>query len=259
MTEIQFAKSFLAALDARPIKLPADYVEDAHGYPSRSPYILPRMPRPMRRAGPAKRVAPGQERSVAVAVKSLHHNPPLVDVQLGALPLATTSLLDVRTALAAATHVPLGKLRLLHDKKPVPDSKVLKDVVAGGSGGGDGDGDGDANDTAAADAAAPARLELTVMVMGGAATVAAAQAAAEAEAAEKKRAAAAAETTKSATATDSSTAPVADSSGGGGTSAVESEAFWNDLRTFLVGRIKDDKQADEVFSLFLRAWEDRMI
>lgn len=37
MTEVQFAKSFLAALDGRPIKLQADYVEDPKNYPSRPP------------------------------------------------------------------------------------------------------------------------------------------------------------------------------------------------------------------------------
>ena len=36
MTEVAFAKQFLAALDARPVKLSADHVEDPRSYPARS-------------------------------------------------------------------------------------------------------------------------------------------------------------------------------------------------------------------------------
>lgn len=37
MTEVSFAKSFLTALDSKPAKLPADYVEDPRNYPARTP------------------------------------------------------------------------------------------------------------------------------------------------------------------------------------------------------------------------------
>jgi len=37
---------------------------------------------------------------------------------------------------------------------------------------------------------------------------------------------------------------------------VESSAFWDDLRGFLLQRVREEKQADELFSLFLRAWEE---
>lgn len=36
MTEVTFAKQFLAALDSRPLKLSADHVEDPRSYPARS-------------------------------------------------------------------------------------------------------------------------------------------------------------------------------------------------------------------------------
>lgn len=36
MAEVTFAKQFLAALDARPVKLSPDHVEDPKGYPARS-------------------------------------------------------------------------------------------------------------------------------------------------------------------------------------------------------------------------------
>ena len=40
MSEVTFAKSFLATLDKRPIKLPADHVSDPRKYPSQSPVSL---------------------------------------------------------------------------------------------------------------------------------------------------------------------------------------------------------------------------
>lgn len=183
------------------------------------------MPKQMQKpaAAGAAALAPGQAPSVTVVVKSLHRSPPL-DVKLTRpeydFALATTSLLDVRTALADKTHVPLEKLRLLHNKKPVPDSKALKDVAAAASAGGQ-----------------PTEIELGVMVTGGAATVAAAAATAAAAAAAQ---------------------PAAEHAGPE-TVAAESEAFWTDLRGFLVKRTGSEKQADELFSLFLRSWEDRMV
>lgn len=40
MTEVIFARSFLAALDSRPQKLSADHVEDPKSYPARAPVGL---------------------------------------------------------------------------------------------------------------------------------------------------------------------------------------------------------------------------
>jgi len=37
MSEVQFAKSFLASLDRKPVKLSSDYVADPKKYPSQSP------------------------------------------------------------------------------------------------------------------------------------------------------------------------------------------------------------------------------
>jgi len=37
MSEVTFAKSFLATLDKRPIKLTADHVSDPRKYPGQSP------------------------------------------------------------------------------------------------------------------------------------------------------------------------------------------------------------------------------
>ncbi|KAI0457207.1 cell-cycle control medial ring component [Xylaria acuta] len=156
MTEVSFAKSVLAALDGRPIKLSPDHVEDPKTYQARSAYILPKMPKPMsKRKGSS--VAPGQERSLIVTVKSLR-NPPL-DLRLSSQTL-NTSIHDVKASVAKETGIDEGKIKILHKKKPIPDSKVLKDLV------------GDDETT----------IEFSVMVIGGAAAAAAAAAAAKPEA-----------------------------------------------------------------------------
>lgn len=109
-------------------------------------YILPKMPKPMSKRKSTS-VAPGQERSLVVTVKSLR-NPPL-DLRLSSQTL-NTSIHDVKTSVAKETGIAENKIKILHKKKPIPDSKVLKDLV------------GD-DDTA---------VEFSVMVMGGAAATA---------------------------------------------------------------------------------------
>ena len=89
-------------------------------------------------------LAPGQERSITVHIKSLR-NPPL-DIRLSSQPL-NTSILDVKTSVSSETTIPVDKIKVLHKKKPVADSKVLKDLLGAG---------GDSN-----------KLELSVMIMGG--------------------------------------------------------------------------------------------
>lgn len=107
-------------------------------------YILPRMPKPMSKA---VSLAPGQERSVTVRIKSLR-NPPL-DIRLSSQPL-NTSILDVKTSVSSETTIPVDKIKVLHKKKPVADSKVLKDLLG-------------EDETS---------VEFSVMVLGGAAAAA---------------------------------------------------------------------------------------
>ncbi|GAP85638.1 putative ubiquitin supergroup protein [Rosellinia necatrix] len=148
MTEVSFSKSFLAALDGRPIKLSPDHVEDPKTYQARGAYILPKMPKAMsKRKGGS--VAPGQERSLAVTVKSLR-NPPL-DLRLSSQ-APGTSVHDVKASVARETGIAEARIRMLHRKKPVPDSKVLRDLV----------GDDDV------------AVEFSVMIMGGTTAAAAA-------------------------------------------------------------------------------------
>lgn len=82
-----------------------------------------------------------------MTIKSLR-NPPL-DVKLTLQPL-TTSILDIKTAVAKQTSLQADKIKVLHKKKPVADSKVLKELL------------GDEETS----------IEFSVMVMGGAAAAA---------------------------------------------------------------------------------------
>ncbi|KAK2605946.1 hypothetical protein QQS21_003672 [Conoideocrella luteorostrata] len=143
MAEAAFAKTFLSTLDSRPSKLSADHVEDPKSFPARPPYILPRMPNPMSKP---KNILPGQERSINVLLKSLR-NPPL-DIKLTSQPL-NTSILDIKAEVSEQSRIPVDKMKILHNKRPLTDSKILKDIV------------GDSEN----------KLEFSVMVMGGAAAI----------------------------------------------------------------------------------------
>jgi ubiquitin-like protein 4 len=101
------------------------------------------MPKPMAKR---QKLAPGQERSLTISLKSLR-NPPL-DITLKSQSLLT-SVLDLKTEVSSQSSIPVDKIRILYKKKPVGDAKVLKDIV----------GDEETN------------VEFSVMVMGGAASV----------------------------------------------------------------------------------------
>ncbi|KAK8134102.1 hypothetical protein PG984_006114 [Apiospora sp. TS-2023a] len=215
MTEATFAKQFLAALDSRPVKLSADHVEDPRSYPARSAYTLPRPPKPMSkpqgRSGAGTGGPPGSERSFTVVIKSLR-NPPL-DLKL-TTQTPNTSMLDLKTAVAAelAGNVAPEKIKMLYKKKPVVDSKVLKELAEEGG---------------------PTTLEFSVMVIGGAAAAAAAPT-----------------TPKTAEAAQADVAQ-----GTSGTETLESPEFWDDLKGFLLQRIRDEKQATKIFDTFQTAWK----
>lgn len=96
---------------------------------------------------PFARSAPGQEPSISISLKSLR-NPPL-DITLSALPLST-SVLDIKAAVQEQTRIPIDKMKLLLNKRPVVDSKVLKELRA---------------------SEADRTIEFSVMVIGGAAAI----------------------------------------------------------------------------------------
>ncbi|KAB5582601.1 cell-cycle control medial ring component [Coniochaeta sp. 2T2.1] len=232
MTEVSFARTFLSTLDAKPTKIPADHVEDPRSYPSRPPYILPRSHRPFSApvssssTSPSTSHPPGSEPSLTVTLKSLR-NPPL-DIRLTSQS-PNTSLLDVKNAVASQTGLPVDKMRLLYKKKPVADSKVLKELV---------------------EEEGQREVELGVMVLGGAATVAAAAAAAAGGKAAEEGGQT--EAKVGGEETDKHVAV-----GPHGTAVLETEEFWTDLGGFLQQRIRDEGAAKEVLGRFKGAWEGR--
>ncbi|KAI1269733.1 cell-cycle control medial ring component [Xylariaceae sp. FL1019] len=205
MTEVAFAKSFLAALDGRPIKLSPDHVEDPKTYQARNAYTLSKMPKAMSKRRPSA-TAPGQERSLTVTVKSLR-NPPL-DLRFSSQSL-NTSVLDIKASISKETGIAEDKIKVLHKKKPVADSKVLKDLATD-------------DETV---------VEFSAMVMGGAAAL---------------------PKTDSPTKTDSQN-DVAQ--GPSGSEVLESQDFWDDLKGFLLQRIRDEQVAADLTSTFHGAWK----
>ncbi|KAI9699449.1 MAG: hypothetical protein M1836_003060 [Candelina mexicana] len=140
MSELSFAKQFLSTLDSKPIKLPSDHVSDPKKFEVTMAYTLPKMSQPMKKK---QKLAPGQERSINVSLKSLR-NPPL-DISLPIQPLST-SIHDLKQIVSEKANIATDKVKLLHKKKPCSDSKTLQDLVA----------DGDSE------------VEISVMVIGGA-------------------------------------------------------------------------------------------
>ncbi|KAK1251086.1 hypothetical protein MKX07_005641 [Trichoderma sp. CBMAI-0711] len=223
MAEVAFAKTFLTSLDSRPIKLSPDHVEDPKTFPPRPPYILPRMPIPMSKPTQT-RLPPGAEPSIPVHLKSLR-NPPL-DISLPPLPLST-SVIDLKAAVQAQTRIPVDKMKLLLNKRPVADSKVLKELLAS---------DKDRS------------IEFSVMVIGGAAAIPPPPGAAEGDAEKKKGNGDAMDTDEGKVSTAQADEKTVEAE-------LESDAFWVDLSGFLQQRLKAQAKAEELASLFRSSWQ----
>src|SRR5690554_1339097 len=119
-----------------------------------------KMPQPRTSAAqPAK--------SLTVTLKSLR-NPPL-DVSLPPQD-PSTSIHTLKSLLESDSGIPASKVRILYRKKPVPDSKVLKELL-----------------TEEDVAAGVDSLELGVMVLGGAASARGGAAAADPAPAEEEK------------------------------------------------------------------------
>ncbi|EEH17439.2 hypothetical protein PABG_00002 [Paracoccidioides brasiliensis Pb03] len=91
MAELTFTKSFLTALDSRPVKLPADYVFDPQSFPAPHPFTLPplsdphpSMPKKIKRAG-----IPGSSKSIAIHLKSARN--PVLHVTLENRTISSTT------------------------------------------------------------------------------------------------------------------------------------------------------------------------
>ncbi|KAI4159790.1 MAG: hypothetical protein LQ342_006301 [Letrouitia transgressa] len=253
MTELSFAKSFLSTLDSRPIKLPADHVADPRTFqikgavtPPHSPYSLPplsptadsptqyTLPRysfspPMR--PPSQKPSSSTTSSpttTSVLLKSLR-NPPL-SLSLPAKPLDTSI-----HALKTLVKEELGRaseegIKILYNKKPCPDVKTIAEVVGDEGRGKDGG------------------VEFQVMVVGGGGGGGGGTATVKPEEGGDT-------VMKEAPAEERGEVPVAQ--GVSGEEVLRQDAFWQDLRAWLVQRVRDEGVAGDAWGVFKGAWHGR--
>lgn len=235
MTEFAFAKQFLSALGARPMRISPDHVVDAREYPAQPAFILPKPASGtrLRRAQPGAESASspsnaaGSAPGTTVTLKPTRPSPSTPSLTLPSPQPPHTSMHALKTAYAAASGLPVDKIKLLHKKKPVGDTKTLKDVLG---------------DDVSTDA------EFGVMVLGGAATAAAA---ASPAATPERVASPGVETLAGGAAAGVPLAePVVT-----GEDVAKSDAFWSDLEGFLGQRLKDEAVARRMAGAFKGAWE----
>lgn len=183
---------------------------------------------PNEKSKPNKNVAPGATpaaTTLSVTIKSLKSTPAPVTLESQD---QNTSIHELKSSYASQANLSVDKIKLLWKKKPVSDTKTLKELL-----------------TEAGEESTPT-VELNAMVMGGgAATTTTAGAAETPKAADPPEVAM--------TDADADGAPVAQ--GPSGTEVLQSEEFWKDLKGYLVVRLKDEKEGERLAGVFREAWE----
>lgn len=223
MTELTFAKQFLSTLDARPTKLQPDHVSNPKTLEIHAPYTLPRMPQPMKKPSIASSsTSQNASSSVNITIKSSRN--PQMELKLPDIDVGETSVLELKERIAKETAVEgIEKIKVLWERKPISDSKTIKEVI-----GEEGIGKGE--------------VEFGVMIMGYTAPAPASTAGALMVAAGDKM-----DVDGDTTAAKG---PVGDDTLGG-------EEFWRDLRGFLQQRLKDESLGEDAFRVFRDAWSRR--
>ncbi|EME81773.1 uncharacterized protein MYCFIDRAFT_139148 [Pseudocercospora fijiensis CIRAD86] len=217
MSEVTFAKSFLATLDKKAIKLPADHVSDPRKYPNQSPYTLPKQTHPYpRKTGPTS-TQQAHAKTISATLKPMKAGE---TVTLPNIALDST-IFDLKSQYASQTGLQQDKIKLLLNKKPAQDLKTLKDL-------------GVEKD-----------VEFSIMILGGAGSTPRAHSPAmevdeKTPAPESEKAAVEAE--KMDTSDDSPE------------SIINTDHFWSDLQGFLTTRLKDEAQGERLSKLFRQAW-----
>lgn len=139
---------------------------------------------------------------------------------------SSTSIFDLKTAYATQTSIPAAKIKILYKKKPVTDSKTVAEVVGSDAG---------------------SEVEFGVMVLGGAVATPVQSPPAVAPVEEEKGLA-----SGSVAAAAENAGPAAQGPSG---KDVVNEAFWEDLKGFVVQRIRDEKEGERLVGVFKSAWE----
>ncbi|KXT01846.1 hypothetical protein AC578_2149 [Pseudocercospora eumusae] len=237
MSEVTFAKTFLATLDKKAIKLPADHVSDPRKYPNQSPYTLPKQTHAYpRKTGPTS-TQQAQAKTISATLKPMKAGE---TVTLSNITLDST-IFDLKSQYASKTGLQQDKIKLLLNKKPAQDLKTLKDV-------------GVEKD-----------VEFSIMIMGGAGGTPRAQSPAVVEKAPAPAAAPpAAEAGDKMDVDEKTPAPESekaaaeaekmDTSDDSPESILKTDGFWSDLQGFLTTRLKDEGQGEKLSKLFRQTW-----
>ncbi|KAF2446526.1 hypothetical protein P171DRAFT_385518 [Karstenula rhodostoma CBS 690.94] len=229
MSELTFCKTFLTALDARPVKLSSDHIADARQYPDGAVFVLPKLPTPPHPARPNPKTSPtgpSAPSTITVSLKPMKPTHPIITQD--AVAPAATSIYDLKTAYAAQTSIPAAKIKILYKKKPVTDSKTVAEAVGVDAG---------------------AEVEFGVMVLGGAVATPVQSPPAVAPGEEEKGLAGA---TAGEVVKERTEMPGAQGPSG---KAVVNEEFWEDLKGFVVQRIRDENEGERMVSVFKSAWD----
>ena len=181
-------------------------------------YILPKMPHQMsKRQNPA----PGEESSVTISFKSVRDA--TFHTKLPPQPLST-GVADVKHAFAGQQNLPEDRVRLLHKKRPCPETKTLKDLVSPGQ----------------------AEVEFSFMIMGGAGHTTSSTATVP-DGRIKEGASHLGGAGKDGQAPAETPTPAAH---------LHKDEFWQDLKGFLRGRCDNDDEAGKISDVFRRAWTE---
>lgn len=130
--------------------------------------------------------------------------------------------------MATRTGLPIAKVKLLYNKKPVgADSKVLKDIIG-------------------EEVKEGAEFEFGVMILGGGTVIAPKVASPSPSVKEEEETQKTKEEVKNVVA-----------QGPSGREVLATEQFWGDLHGFLQQRVKDEAVAAEACEVFRGAWKGR--
>ena len=253
MSEVTFAKSFLATLDKKPIKLPGDHISDPRQYPNTSPvrlpcscmwafgctiltsdqFILSKNSQPFPKRDQATATQQAKDVTITATLKPMRSGETIT------LPDTTldSTIHDLKLQYAQRTGLQQDKIKLLLNKKPAADLKTLKDLGINSD------------------------VELSVMVMGGGGTTPSVQS----PAVEKSDPTVSVPTPATSGDTmDIDPAPLSEKadlekqgSGSGVETAkdvLKTEEFWSDLKGFLAQRLKSQDEGEALMGLFREAW-----
>lgn len=131
-------------------------------------------------------------------------------------------MFELKVRYAGDTGVDVGKVRLLYGRKPVSDSKTLAELLGG----------------AEAATEGSKEVELSVMLLAGGPAVATPLERAKSPPIE--------------TPAKESEAVVP---GFGAKDVLKEQKFWDDLKAFLVQRLKDENEGARLAGVFKSAWE----